>query len=155
MWADQNHWQEWLNTFREWVVLQCLSRSEPLTRMSEHVSRLWVHSLMCEWFKTTDKRGITDWWSELFSGSWADQNHWQDWTCIQTVSSPSSVWGDQIQWWEWLNVYPVGEFDLHQNYWWKWLNMYLASEFTLQCLSKSELLMRMAEHGPRLWVYSL
>ena len=47
VWSDQHHWQEWLNTYTECEsVSKCLSRSKPLTRMAEHISRLWV-PLLC------------------------------------------------------------------------------------------------------------
>jgi hypothetical protein len=62
VWADQNHWQERLNTHpASESVLQCLSLSEPLTRMAEHAlaSSEWVCSPMFEQIRTTDKIGWT------------------------------------------------------------------------------------------------
>ena len=87
VWADQNHLSNWVNTpasksssrlsrseplrkgehtSREWVPLQYLNRSEPLTRMDEH------HPA-----------------SESLSSIWADQNHWREW--LNTNSESESL----------------------------------------------------------------
>ena len=134
--------------------LSYVSRSESLTRVAEHlqgvscslvfeqirtsdkngwehVSRLWVHFLVCEWFRTTDKRGLTAWRSGLFFGAWADQNHWQE-----------------------LNMHPDCEFTLYclrRSDPMMRMPEHVSSGWVC---SSSELLMRMAEHVSSEWVYS-
>ena len=107
--SDQNHWQclntptgsEFLSSlwadwnklkrmgeylFREWVPLQCLSRSELLKRMDTHPE------------------------SESLSSIWADWNHWREWVNIHPESeSPSSVWADWNHWQERVGTHPGSE----------------------------------------------
>ena len=140
VWANQNHWQEWLNMHPECEFsLWLLSWPEPLTRLAEHAFRVWVCSPVFELIRTTDKIG---------------------WTCIQSVSLLSSVLADWDRWWDWLNMHPVCEsfssIWADQNNWCKWLNMHpgyelLFSEFPL----KSEPLRRMVKHIYSEWVWSL
>ena len=97
-------------TSRMWVALKELSRLEPLTRLAEHASRLWV---------TLD--------------IWADWNHWR----------------------EWLNTHPGSECSpvfermrtTDKN---GWTSIQRVS--ALQCLIRSEPLIRMGEHPSSLWV---
>ena len=125
VWADQNHWQEWLNTHLACESLQYLSRSEPLTRMAGHASRKWV-PLQCSM-----------------------QINENDWTCIQRVSPlqclsrfepltrmASRKWVP-LQCWV-----PLTRMAEHASSLWA----------PLCFLSRSESLMRKAEHPSSLWV---
>ena len=118
--ADQNHWPKWVNThpaseyissvaqirmdehlFRQWVSLQCLSRSEPPTRVDEHLYRQWV-PLQCLSSSELLTRMVNAYSvCESLSIVWADQNHWQEhMNTIQFVSPLSSVQADQNHWLE-------------------------------------------------------
>ena len=118
---------------RVWVFLQYLSRSELLMQMAEHASRMWV-PFQC----LSRLKPLTGW------------------TFIQNVSFHLR---DHHHWEEWLNTYPASMFAL-------WYlsrsesltrmveHTYTESEFTPQCFSRSEPLTRMTEHSFRKWVCS-
>ena len=74
VWADQNYWQEWLKICLFCIHLLCLSRSEPLTRMAEHASSLWVCPVF-EQIRVTDKNIYLA--SKSLCSIWADINHWR------------------------------------------------------------------------------
>ena len=57
----ENHWWGWLNMHTEWeseLLSLYLRRSEPLTKMAEHASRVWV-SPMFEQIRTTEENDWT------------------------------------------------------------------------------------------------
>ena len=105
VWTDRDLWQEGLishsaseshsrlsrskllirtaeYTFRKWVAVQFLSRSEPLTRMAEQWT--YIQQVSCSlfeeiWVRATDENG----WTPIQQVSchddlWRDQNHWKE-----------------------------------------------------------------------------
>ena len=84
---------------RMWVVIQSLSWSEPLMRITNSVSRVWVFILVFELIRTTDKWLITYPECESLSSIWADLNHWHEWLIIGPACELfPSVWADQKHW---------------------------------------------------------
>ena len=133
---------------RLWVSLQSLIRSEPLMRLVEHMSRLWVPSS----FRSQPLIRMGPGCKLLFS-FWAYQNHKKDWTlvCIQGVSH-SLLWPCQKHWWEWL-IQRVSRSPVFEQIRTTDKNGWLHSKWvTLQSLSRSEPLMKLAEHISSLWV---
>ena len=55
VWAE-NHWWKWLNMYSG---SEFSLKSESLRRMVKHISSGWVHSLVFEQIRTTDKNGWT------------------------------------------------------------------------------------------------
>ena len=132
-WADQNHWQEWLNAqdvshapvleqirntdengwtpSSGWVTFQPLSRVVPVTRMSEHTSSGWVVL-----------RYISSYHPLMRMAKY----------CIQRVSC--SLVFEQIG--------NTDKMAKHTSS--KWV--------ALQCLNRSNPLTRAAEHESRMWV---
>ena len=138
--------------------LQWFSRSGPLMRMVEpwHASRLCVYSPVLEQIRSTDE----NYWTciqQVSSLSVFEQIRSTDengWTCRKWVHSPvfeeirttdnSGTCIQEVSLLYWADL----------NHWWGGLNTHSASE-SLQCLSRSEPLMRMAKHTSREWVHFL
>ena len=81
-WAEQNFWQIAEHMSRMWVTFECL-RTTGTNKMAEHVSRVWVTPVFVQ-TRTTDK---DDWTCPKFvslSSIWTDYNY--SWTCDQNVS---------------------------------------------------------------------
>ena len=71
-------------------AFQCLSRSEPLTRLAEHIQDV-----------------------SLLSSVLVDQNHWWDWLNMDSgCELLFSVWAVN-RWWEWLNMHLECEFSFN------------------------------------------
>ena len=120
------------------VSLQCLSRSESLTKVAEYISSLWValHHL-----NRLEPLMITCTACESLFSVWA--THENGWMHIQFVSHPPAF--EKNHWWEWLNICPVCEslssVWADQNYWQEWLSLaeHISSEWvTFQCLRTAD-----------------
>jgi hypothetical protein len=88
---------------RLWVTLYCLSRSEPLTGLGEHESRKWV-TLQC--LNIFELALLTRMVQNVSFG--ADQNHWQEWLNTMTYSASEyllCVCADQDPWVEQLKLF--------------------------------------------------
>ena len=158
-----------------WVLLQCLTGSEPLTKMGEHASSEWV-PLQC----LTRLPERNHWWEwvimhpecECLSNVWLDQTRMgehasREWASLQrlTRSEPltrmdkhpesecSSVWPDQNHWQEWVTSSEWVPLPCltGQNHWPEWVNTSPACE-CLSCFTGSESLTKLGEYISSLWV---
>ena len=135
---------------REWVIFPCLSRSEPLMRMAKCVSSKWVplrYLSRLTWLIKMAEQVVS--WSPVF------ENHWWEWlNMCPGCELISSIWRNQDHWPEWLNMHPESEslfnFLADKNYLQKIIEHVSSLWVALQCLSISELLMRMAEYASRM-----
>ena len=123
--------------FRQWVSLQQLSSSEPLTRTGEHPSRMWVASPVLGQIRATDGNG---------------------WPSIQYVSRISSAWAVQNHWQERVTTHPGCESSLQclsRSEPLTRMYEHSSREWVIfQCLNRSEPLTWMGEHPSREWVAS-
>ena len=188
LWADQNHWQEWLNLCSGCESLSSLWEWQEWLNIhlaSELLFNVWADKSGWTWIQIVSLSPVFDQirttdetcWTyvqivspfqfltrsqplirmgpgcKLLFSFWAYQNHKKGWTlvCIQGVSY-SLLWPCQKHWWEWLiqrvSCSPVFEQirTTDKNGWShsKWV--------TLQSSSRSEPLMKLAEHISSLWV---
>ena len=113
---------------REWVTIKCLSKSEPLTRMGEHSSSLWVslqrlRSDSEPLMRMVNTQGVSSYsvlegsqslmrMGEHISSKWVVFSIWANqttdkngWTHIQRVSCSSLAVFEWInRWWEWVVI---------------------------------------------------
>ena len=159
----------------ECELLQFLSRSEPLMKMVEHAFRMWVASSVCadqnHWWEWTPSHSVCESLSMIEQIGMTEENGW---TNIQDVS----VWADQNHWQEQLNSHLVCELlfifeqirAIDESGWTCIQNVSYTLVFEqirtidkngwpciqyVSCspvLSRSEPLIRVAEHAFSLWV---
>ena len=156
VWADQNHWWEWLKTH---PASESLFSVFEQMRTAEHMSSLWVS--LCVWadqnhwpewvwmaehafqdvshspvFKQIGTTGENGWthaqgllYVSCFPQIWARTTNENGWTCVQDVSCCSVF--EWNHWREWLNICPACEYLYSvwadQNHWQQWLNTHPAT----------------------------
>ena len=104
VWVDQHHWQKWWNMHPGCVLLSIFWAD--LMRVAEHTSSMWV-TLHCWAYHN-------HWWEWLNTSSmWvapqhlSRSDHWQEYLNMHPGGkSLSSVWADQNHW---LNMHPASE----------------------------------------------
>ena len=158
---------------RQWVhssVCVCVCFRRLLTRMAGHISRQWVYSPVFDQSEPLMRMAV----QKVSCSPLFEQKHWWE---IHPASEISLLcWRNQNHWWEWLNMHIECKFTIFEwtritdenglkwiqyvsSLWFsrsgpQWLNMHPDCVFTLQSLSRSDLLMRIAEHASSKWVHS-